>query len=78
MEVDVSNIPTAERKIHGGGPGEQQYLVIYELATLNNLNPVEWKKHIEATRIGKDILEKWHDVQPESYWLDFTMHAPKK
>lgn len=33
VDEDISNIMTSERSVYGGGPGEQQYLLLVETAT---------------------------------------------
>ncbi len=71
MDDGVSNISTAERKIHGGGPGQQRFLTFYEMAESGLPEGKAWKEAMEM--IGKSI----RNVQTESYWLDFVMYAPR-
>lgn len=78
MDDEVSNISTEERKIHGGGPGQQKFLAYYELADLGLLDSQAWieaSRQIEANGRAQIGLE---NVRKESYWLDFAMSAPKK
>jgi len=71
MDDEVSNIRTEERKIHGGGPGQQRFLTFYEMAESGLPEGNAWKEAMEM--IGKSI----RNVQTESYWLDFVMYAPR-
>ena len=73
-EVDeqVSGIQTSERKIYGGGPGEQQYLLLVEAETPGGC--------------GSDALDFADALMPEvaerrnqilgSYWLEAHHNAP--
>jgi hypothetical protein len=71
VDDEVSNISTAEKKIHGGGPGHQRFLAFYEMAESGLPEGKAWKEAMEM--IGKSI----RNVQTESYWLDFVMYAPR-
>jgi hypothetical protein len=71
VDDEVSNISTAERKIHGGGPGQQRFLAFYEMADIALPASNAWKEAMEG--IEKIIK----NVQKESYWLDFVMYAPR-
>lgn len=76
MDDEVSNITTEERKIHGGGPGQQKFMAFYEIASLDLPGTRAWKQALDRDK-GKERLKKLADIQGESYWLDFTMYAPK-
>jgi hypothetical protein len=69
---EVSNISTAERKIHGGGPGQQRFLAFYEIADIALPAGSAWKEAMEG------IEKKMKDSQKEPYWLDFVMVAPRR
>lgn len=77
MDEEVSNIGTAEGKIHGGGPGQQRFLAFHEMAGIGVSESNAWKDAVEGTTQGKKIFEKLQNVQKESYWLDFVMYAPQ-
>ena len=77
MDDEVSNIKTEERKIHGGGPGSQKYLAIYELSELDLPSRVEWKNAYQAGGTP-EFLKNMMEVLQESYWLDFVMYSPNK
>lgn len=68
---EVSNISTAERKIHGGGPGRQRFLAFYEMADIDLPAGNAWIVAME----GIETIMK--NIQKESYWLDFVMYAPR-
>jgi hypothetical protein len=74
MDEKVSHIQTEERKIHGGGPGQQKFLVLYEIASLDVPHSKAWQ---ELYRIADNkMLKKIENIRYESYWLDFVMYAP--
>jgi hypothetical protein len=77
MDDEVSNISTEERKIHGGGPGQQKFLAYYELANLDLPDSVGWIKASSPFEADAEAQIRLEDVIRESYWLDFTMDAPK-
>ena len=74
MDEKVSHIQTEERKIHGGGPGQQKFLVLYEIASLDVPNSKAWQELYRA--VGNKMLKKIEDVRSEFYWIDFMMYAP--
>lgn len=71
IDSEISGIQTSERKIYGGGPGEQAFVLFVELAvegapftpeTLPGLSEAEAQAH--------------RDLFPEVGWLDFALEAP--
>ena len=76
MDDEVSNITTEERKIHGGKPGLQRFLVFYEISSLDLLASKDWKDSAEWTG-NQTISNQLENLQKESYWLDFSMYAPQ-
>lgn len=78
MDDEVSNISTEERKIHGGGPGQQKFLAYYELASLDVVDSEVWKEASRGIGANGKIQIELQNVIRESYWLDFTMYAPKR
>ena len=76
MDDEVSNISTEERKMHGGGPGQQKFLEYYEVAGLDILDIHSWKVARMASGLKGEIQSKLEDTVTESYWLDFAMYAP--
>jgi hypothetical protein len=72
LDKEISHLKTEERKIHGGGPGQQNFLVLYEIASLDVLRRGDWK----SLHKGPEHSQKLEDVRYESYWLDFVMYAP--
>jgi len=77
MDDEVSNISTEERKIHGGGPGQQKFLAYYELASLHLLDDHARKDAAPARGGYGEIQSKLEDIVTESYWLDFAMYTPR-
>lgn len=78
MDDEVSNISTEERKMHGGGPGQQRFLAYYELANLDLPDSQAWKTASSIFEEDAAIQIGLENVIRESYWLDFTMYAPKR
>lgn len=72
VDEEISHIKTEERKIHGGGPGQQKVLALYEIASSDVPNSSAWQELYRRAEHTK----RMEDVQYESYWLDFVMYAP--
>jgi hypothetical protein len=70
IDADISGIMTSERKLYGGGPGQQQYLLFIELTaergpfTPDNL-----------PGLAPDDATRHQDVFAESGWLDFALET---
>lgn len=77
MDDEVSNISTEERRIHGGGPGQQEYLTFYEIANLDLLDSKPWKEATENSKRSKAMQKRMENILLGSYWLEFAMYAPK-
>jgi hypothetical protein len=72
IDEEISHVKTEERRIHGGGPGRQMFLAIYEMASLDIPDSKDWQElHRSA-----EYTKRTEDVRYESYWLDFVMYAP--
>ena len=78
MDDEVSNISTEEIKMHGGGPGQQKFLAYYELASLDVVDSEAWKEAGKGIGANGKIQIELQNIFRESYWLDFTMYAPKR
>jgi len=78
-EIDegVSNIMTTERQIYGGGPGQQKFLALYEIASLDLPTGKVWEQANQTDRHPQAMLKKVQDVYEELSWLDFVMYVPK-
>jgi len=74
MDEEISHVKTEERRIHGGGPGQQMFLAIYEMASLDIPDSKDWQE----LHGGAEYTKRTEDVHYESYWLDFVMYAPVK
>jgi len=79
VDLEVSNIKTNERRIHGAGPGRERFLALFEMASPDITSSEAWK---EAQLPGdQDSIErsgKPENMSQELFWLDFMMYAPKK
>jgi len=68
IDPEVSGMETAERRIYGGGPGEQRYLLLVELLT-------ELSPYRPDTLPGLDAAQAdlHRDIFTEVGWLDFAL-----
>ncbi len=55
-----------------GGPGQQNFLMLYEMASLDIPN----SKGGQELYRGPEFTERTQNVRSESYWLDFVMYTP--
>lgn len=76
IDEEVSNIMTAERHIYGAGPGQQRYLAVYEIDSLDLPSGQVWKEAGQADPLARDIFQKTQDVQEGLFWLEFVLYAP--
>ena len=77
VDENVSLIQTAERKIHGGGPGQQKYLAFFEVAAPDVAETSAWQNHIMEVESSNGKMNGIRDVRYQSYWLDFVMYSPR-
>lgn len=69
MDEETSGLKTEERKMHGGGPGEQKFLLLYEATSLNVADRRDW----QDLHTGSGFLKRLRDVRFDSFWLDFWL-----
>ncbi|MEM6463844.1 MAG: hypothetical protein AAF724_18205 [Pseudomonadota bacterium] len=71
IDEAISGIQTSERRIYGGGPGEQAFLLFVEMHA--EIDPI-----LPATLPGLSDTERdFHrDTFAETGWLDFALEAP--
>jgi len=71
VDEGISGIMTSERKIYGGGPGSQKYLLLMELmAELPAMEPAK------LPGLTPTSVEKHRDIFTEGGWLDFALQSP--
>ena len=75
IDEEISNIMTGERAIYGGGPGQQKYLLIFELAALDAAKEKEWQR---INDVNRGMLQRWKDKYEEYSFLEFVMYAPEE
>jgi hypothetical protein len=76
-DLETSNINTEERKVHRAESGEQRFLAIYEILSLD-LCAGENRQGVPMdTERSKSMLKKLIRVDRQFYWHDFTMYAPE-
>lgn len=68
-DAAVGNITTSERKIYGGGPGKQAYLVLVE----HTLPPERLPDPIAAGDVAQALRRA--DEKRGSYWLEMALRA---
>lgn len=73
IDEEISNIMTGERAIYGGGPGQQKYLLVFELAALDAPKEEEWQRINDE---NQGMLRKWKDDYHEFSFLEFVMYSP--
>ena len=73
IDEKISGIVTSERKIYGGGPGEQRYLLFVELAEERPAIAPGALPGLPEGAAGRHA-----DVFAEAGWLDFSLDAPKR
>ena len=78
-EIDekTSSIMTKERQIYGGGPGQQKYLAVYEIGSIDLPSAGAWQEINEAGGGNREMLRNRRDVYEEFSWLEFVMYAPE-
>jgi hypothetical protein len=77
-ESEISNIVTAERKVHGASTGEQEFMAIYELESLDIPESDIWKEAGRGTDWSSKMVGALRDLSREKYWLDFALWSPKR
>lgn len=75
IDEEISNIKTGEREIYGGGPGQQKYLLMFELASQYLPKEKEWQ-HINQQ--NSDKLQHLKNKFEEYSFLEFVLYAPNK
>jgi hypothetical protein len=74
IDEEISSIMTGEREIYGGGPGQQKYLLIFELAAPDLPKEEGWQN---INGDNRDMLQKCRDKYEEFSFLEFVMYAPE-
>ena len=72
----ISNIATAERKVHGAATGDREFLAMYEMLSPNIPDSGAWKEASQGTPRSKQMIDALRDVSRQRYWLDFALWAP--
>ncbi len=71
-EIDsaISGIETSERKIYGGGPGEQRYLLLVDCAIGEGNASTPLRKLLAG--------ERWQDVFLDVFTVDYVLATPEE
>jgi hypothetical protein len=77
IDTKISNIATAERKVHGAATGDQAFLAMYEMRFPDIPDSDAWKEASQGTPRSKQMLSALRDMSRQRYWLDFSMWAPR-
>ena len=75
IDEEISNIKTGEREIYGGGPGQQKYLLMFELASETLPKEKEWQRIDEQNSEQTPYLKNKFE---EYSFLEFVMYAPQQ
>jgi hypothetical protein len=77
-EVDeqTSTIMTKERRIYGGGPGQQKYLALIEAKTLDPPGTDAWQAAERDLPQAQEHLAARTALYAESYFLEIALCAP--
>ena len=73
VDENISKIMTSERKIYSGGPGEQRYLALIEIAKPFTQTP---DVILEASRQVFPKGNGRRDEYADQTWLDFSLDKP--
>ncbi len=76
VDGEISNIATAERKVHGASTGDQEFLAMYEMLSPDIPDTDVWKEASGGSERSKQMIGALRDVSFDRYWLDFSMWAP--
>lgn len=74
IDEAISNVMTSERKIYGGGPGEQRYLLLHEVREEATTLPPDPAMRAPS---GAAFQAAHRDLHLDRLWLDFALSAPK-
>jgi hypothetical protein len=75
-DLETSNINTEERKVHRAESGEQRFLAIYEISSLDLCTGENRQGVPMDTDNSESMLKKLIHADREFYWHDFTMYSP--
>lgn len=75
-DASISNIVTAERRVHGASPGTQEFLAVYELLNPDIRASKAWRDAAHGTPRSVEMVAALRDLTGERYWLDFALWAP--
>ncbi len=73
VDEAVSGIQTSERKIYGGGPGEQQFLLLIETRTPHDV----WREALSAADAAVPPAAERQHASFGRYWLEMFHLAPR-
>ena len=68
IDSDISGIQTSERKIYGGGPGAQRYLLLVECAIGARAEGAPLRGALPAS--------SWRDVFLDAFTIDYALARP--
>jgi len=75
-DAAISNIVTAERRVHGASSGTQEFMAVYELRSPDIPASDAWRHAARGTPWSADMVAALRDLRRERYWLDFALWAP--
>ena len=75
-DAAISNIVTAERRVHGASSGTQEFMAVYELRSPDIPASDAWRNAARGTPWSADMVASLRDLTREGYWLEFALWAP--
>lgn len=75
-EAGISNIVTAERRVHGASSGTQEFMAVYELRSPDIPASEAWREAARGTPWSAEMVAALRHLTRERYWLDFALWAP--
>jgi hypothetical protein len=74
----VSEIMTRERQIYNANPSEEDFLLTYELDSLDLLNSKAWSEAFSGTERTKGMMALSGATHRDTYMLEFTIYPTGK
>jgi len=72
VDEEISNIMTSERRIYGGGPGEQRYLLMHDCER----EDIVLAPEPEGIGAEAELQAAHRDLYVDRLWLEFALRAP--
>ncbi|MDA1099055.1 MAG: hypothetical protein O2967_08715 [Proteobacteria bacterium] len=74
VDEEISSIMTSERRIYGGGPGQQEFLAMFETTQPHASQLPSWQRAEAACPDNVKHLARRRDLFIESFWLEIALY----